>query len=55
MAGSIAPGSTLVTSVWLAAVAGQKEVGDGHEAELNGTWLDAKLSRSRDVFTIRKG
>ena len=36
------------------AILGGTGVYQGASGELDGTWLDSKLSRSRDVFTIRK-
>jgi len=37
------------------AVLGGTGVYQGASGELRGTWLDTKLTRARDVFTIRKG
>jgi hypothetical protein len=37
------------------AILGGTGIYQGASGELNGTWLDRKLTRSRDVFTIHKG
>jgi hypothetical protein len=36
------------------AILGGTGIYQGASGELNGTWLDKKLTRSRDVFTIHK-
>ena len=37
------------------AILGGTGVYQGAAGELNGTWLDAKLTKARDIFTIRRG
>lgn len=40
---------------WHLSIVGGSGVYDGASGSVQGTWLDAKLTRSRDVFTIKRG